>query len=264
MARMSRDADYPEVNDILVGRVREITDYGAMLEVPGYAGRGFLHISELPGRNIRTVGEKLKVGQTIAVKVISVSKSRDQYNVSLKRVGEDEAKVKLREWKESERAREIVAEAAKRLGADPGLFLSEVEAKAERRYGTLSEALRRAIEGDETVLTKIGIQKEGADAICEVARAKIRRKNAVASGVVEATILAPDGAEKLREIFLKEISSAARRQAEVTITTAGSPRYIVQVRAKTAKAAQAALEKVVQSIIAAVNKSGGTATSKGR
>jgi len=262
--RMSGAADYPEVNEVVVGKVKAVTDYGAMLEVPGYAGNGFLHISELPGRNIRTVSEKLKVGQTIAVKVISVSKSSGQYNVSLKRVGDDEARVKLREWKESERAQEIVIEAAKRIGADPDQFLSDVEGKAERRYGTLSEALRRAIENDETVLTKIGIPKEQADIICEIARAKIRRKNVVASEVVEATILAPDGANRLREIFLKEIASASRKHADVTITTIGSPRYMVQVRAKTAKLAQSVLDKMVPSIIAAVKKSGGTATAKGR
>ncbi|MGQ9514198.1 MAG: S1 RNA-binding domain-containing protein [Thermoproteota archaeon] len=261
---MSKAEDLPEVNEVVVGRVTAVTDYGAMLDVPGYAGKGFLHISELPGRDIRTVSEKLKVGQTIAVKVISVSKSSNQFNVSLKRVGDDESRVKLREWKESERAHEIIIEAAKRMGVDPDQFLSEVEAKAERRYGTLSEALRRAIENNETVLTRIGIPNERAAVICEVARAKIRKKNIEASEVIEATILAPDGATRLREIFLKEIASATRRHADVTITTIGSPRYMIRVRAKTAKSAQSILEKTVSSIISAINKSGGGAAVKGR
>jgi len=256
---MSKPPEYPEVNEVIVGKVTDVTNYGAMLTIPGYSGRGFLHISELPGRGLRTVSEKIKVGQTIAVKVMSIDRSRGQYNVSLKRVGDDESKVKLREWKETERAHEIVIEAAKRIGVVPEQFLSDVEAKAERRYGTLAEALRRAIESDETVLTKIGVLKEQADVICDVARVKIRRKNIVASGIVEATLVSPDGATRLKDIFLREITSAAKKQIDVSITSIGAPRYMVQVRAKTSKLAQSTLEKVLQSSVSNLEKTGGTA-----
>jgi translation initiation factor 2 subunit 1 len=259
---VSKPPEYPEVNEVIVGKVTEVTNYGAMLTAAGYSGRGFLHISELPGRGLRTVSEKIKVGQTIAVKVMSIDRARSQFNVSLKRVGEDESKVKLREWKEAERAHEIVSEAARKIGAVPEQFLSDIEARAERRYGTLAEALRRAIESDETVLTKIGVSKEQADVICDVARAKIRRKNIVASGIIEATLLSPDGVIRLKEVFLREIASAAKKQIDVTITTIGAPRYMVQVRAKTSKLAQSMLEKVLQSSISAIEKAGGTASVK--
>jgi len=256
---LSKTPEFPEVNEVVVGKVTEVTNYGALLKVSGYTGRGFLHISELPGRGLRTVFERLKTGQTIAVKVMSFDRSRGQFNVSLKRVGDDESKVKLREWKETERAHEIITEAARRIGVAPEQFLPDIEAKAERRYGALSEALRRAIENDETILTKIGVPKEYADVICDVARAKIRRKNIVASGIVEATLLSPDGATRLREIFLREIASAAKKQIDVTITTIGAPKYMVQVRAKTSKLAQGMLEKVLQSSASAIEKVGGTA-----
>jgi translation initiation factor 2 subunit 1 len=258
----SRAPEFPEINEVVVGKVTEVTNYGAILLVQGYSGRGFLHISELPGRGLRTVSEKLKIGQKIAVKVMSVDRSRRQFNLSLKRVGDDESKVKLREWKEAEGAQEIVIEAARKIGAVPEQFLPEIETKAERRYGTLAEALRRVVENDESVLTKIGISEEHARIICDVARAKIKRKNVVASGIIEAVLLAPDGATKLRDIYLKEIASAARKQAEVSIVTVGAPRYAVQVRARTHKLAQGILEKVLQSTVAAIEKVGGTASAK--
>ncbi len=63
-----------EVNKIYLGTVRRIVEFGAFVEIfPGTDG--LIHISELADKRVKTVGEVVKEGDEVMVKVISIDGS---------------------------------------------------------------------------------------------------------------------------------------------------------------------------------------------
>jgi predicted RNA-binding protein with RPS1 domain len=65
-----------EVGDVIRGRVRSLTAYGAFLSIPG-GQQGLLHNTELAHEHVAHPGQHLKVGDEIEVKVIEVEKRED-------------------------------------------------------------------------------------------------------------------------------------------------------------------------------------------
>ena len=76
--RLSEDV---KIGKVYTGKVTSIKDFGAFIEViPGQDG--LCHISELADRYLKTVGEEVKLGQTVRVKVIAID---DQGRIKLSR-----------------------------------------------------------------------------------------------------------------------------------------------------------------------------------
>lgn len=62
------------------GKVRSITDYGAFVDLGGVDG--LLHVSEIGWTRVKHPGEVLKVGDTIQVAVIGISRDKDRISLS--------------------------------------------------------------------------------------------------------------------------------------------------------------------------------------
>ena len=65
------------------GLVKRLADFGAFIELtPGV--EGLVHISELSNEHVRTVGDVLREGQTVQVKVLSVDEDQRRLSLSIK------------------------------------------------------------------------------------------------------------------------------------------------------------------------------------
>ena len=73
---------------ILRGTVRNITDFGAFVDI-GMHEDGLIHISELAKRRFKHPLEVVSIGQVLRVMVISVDEKRGRIGLSLKRVPEE-------------------------------------------------------------------------------------------------------------------------------------------------------------------------------
>ncbi|MBN2222175.1 MAG: 30S ribosomal protein S1, partial [Vallitaleaceae bacterium] len=70
------------VGDVLTGTVKNITDYGAFVNVGGVDG--LVHISELSWGRIRSPKDVIKVGQEVKVRVLDVNKEKQKISLSMK------------------------------------------------------------------------------------------------------------------------------------------------------------------------------------
>ena len=78
-----------EVGSIVEGRVTGITKFGAFVALPG-GKSGLVHISEVANSFVSDVHEHVQIGQTVKVRVLSVS-DEGKINLSIKRVEEKPA-----------------------------------------------------------------------------------------------------------------------------------------------------------------------------
>ncbi|MBN2172840.1 MAG: polyribonucleotide nucleotidyltransferase [Bacteroidales bacterium] len=73
----------PEVGEIYLGTVKNITTFGAFVEIlPGK--EGLLHISEIDWKHIKTVEEMLKTGDKVKVKLIDIDNRTGKLKLSRK------------------------------------------------------------------------------------------------------------------------------------------------------------------------------------
>ena len=73
---------------ILRGTVRNITDFGAFVDI-GLHDDGLIHISELSKRRVKHPLEVVSIGQVLRVMVISVDEKRGRIGLSLKQVPQE-------------------------------------------------------------------------------------------------------------------------------------------------------------------------------
>ena len=72
---------------IVKGIVKNITDYGAFVDLGGIDG--LLHITDLAWRRVRHPSEVVQVGQELDAKVLKFDKEKNRVSLGLKQLGED-------------------------------------------------------------------------------------------------------------------------------------------------------------------------------
>lgn len=72
---------------IVEGVVKNLTDYGAFVDLGGIDG--LLHITDMAWRRIKHPSEAVEVGQDVKVKVLKFDKERNRVSLGLKQLGSD-------------------------------------------------------------------------------------------------------------------------------------------------------------------------------
>lgn len=71
----------------VVGVVKNLTDYGAFIDLGGVDG--LLHITDMAWRRVRHPSECVEIGQEIKVKVMKYDKDKNRVSLGMKQMGED-------------------------------------------------------------------------------------------------------------------------------------------------------------------------------
>ncbi len=78
------------IGDIISGRVVNLTDFGAFVEIePGL--EGLVHISQISKEHVKTTSDALKVNEEVEVKILGIDKEKQRISLSIKDATEDEA-----------------------------------------------------------------------------------------------------------------------------------------------------------------------------
>lgn len=81
-ARFEKVFETLQVGDVKMGTIKNITDYGAFVNVDGVDG--LVHISELSWGRIRSPKDVVKVGDEVKVRVLDINKDKKKISLSMK------------------------------------------------------------------------------------------------------------------------------------------------------------------------------------
>ena len=70
------------LGDVVKGQVKRFTSFGAFVEINGIDG--LLHLSQISWNHVKNVGDVLKEGQTVDVKIIGLDKGAKKLSLSIK------------------------------------------------------------------------------------------------------------------------------------------------------------------------------------
>jgi len=256
-------AEWPEVGDLVIATVKSIAPYGAYVTLDEYDDKeGLLHISEVSSSWVKNIRDHVREGQKTVLKVLRVDREKKHVDLSLRRVSGSEKKEKLFQWKHDRKAESLLKMVAERLNMPLEELSEKVALKIAERYGSLYAGLEEASEKGAGALIEIGVPEKIADVLTEIAHSKIKIPKVKIRGILELTCPAPNGAEIIRDTLISAENLKKPRDAEVGIYVIGAPRYRVEVSAKDYKEAEKLLQRIFETAIQSLEKSGGQGSFK--
>ncbi len=240
-------AEWPETGEMVVATVSRLESYGAYVTLDEYENKeALLHISEISSRWVRNIRNHVRENQKVVLQVLRVDPSKNQVDLSLRRVNKDDRRKKIEDWKKTRKGETLLKLAATELKMTPGDLFAEISPKLNEVNLNLYDALEQAAKKGVKIFTDAGIKEKIADALANVAKDKIVVKGVTVQGVFEVTAMGSRGIEEIKEYFqgVKEIGEES--ESTVNLYTLGSPKYRVEVTAEDYKKAEFALDKVVK------------------
>lgn len=239
----------PREGDILIATVKQVFDYGSYVTLDEYGNlQAFLPWSEISTRWVKNIRDVVKEGRKIVVKVIRVDRKKGTVDVSLKKVNEDEKRKKTAEWKKLQKTDKILEIVSQKLGKSEKEAWEQVAWKLESKYGDIFGALQKAVKEGDKVLRDAGVPEIWIKPLIEEASKHIEEKKVKESKVVIIKTLAPDGIEKIRNVFGKALEEEDDTEFTVKIYTIGAPRYRVDVIGTEPKAVAERLNSIIEKI----------------
>jgi translation initiation factor 2 subunit 1 len=106
----------PNIQELVVVKITEVTQFAAWCNLLEYEAKGMIPISEAAGKWIFDVREVVKEGEVRVAKVIKVEEDKNLVHLSLKRVSKIDEKEKMNEFRKEERGEKLLELATKSLG----------------------------------------------------------------------------------------------------------------------------------------------------
>lgn len=231
--------EYPQLQEFVVGKVKKVLPFGAIISLEEYGGiEAFVHISEVSSGWIRNIREHMKEGQVTVGKVIALDTSKNQVDLSIKRVAEAEKKRKLEAWQNSKRAQKLLEVSLQKYGKTFKQVEPEVKLLIEE-FGALYDVFD-ALAKDEVPKSKVS--KALITLLQETAKKEIKPKHVVLRRILKLTSFAPDGVSEVKRV-LAEVSKMGAKVHYV-----GAPEYFVDVVSVDPKSAEKTLGKIEASL----------------
>jgi len=121
--------DKYKVGDVLEGKVVQIKEYGAFVELEAGLD-GLVHISEIANKRVENVFDELKIGETVNVRIMEIDPDKRRISLSIKAT-----------LPEEEQVEEAADEAAEAPAEEP-----VAEAPVEEAAAEVAETVEEAVE----------------------------------------------------------------------------------------------------------------------
>jgi len=232
--------NYPQTDEFLVGTVKKILPFGAVIALDEYDGlEAFVHISEVSNGWVRNIREHLKEGQKVVVKTVFIDVAKHQVDVSIKRISEGEKKRKLEAFQSEKRARKLFERTAAKLGKTMQAAMMEAGAPLMREYGSFWALFEALAAGEEP---KTAIPKTWLASLKETASVEIKPKRAELRAVLTVKSIAGDGVKRVKAV-LEKIAATKAEGIKTKIHYVSAPEYYFDVDAPDYKIADKFLQK---------------------
>ena len=230
--------DIPEESELVIAVIKKIMPYGAFCSLPEYGDReAFLHVSEVAPRWIKNIHEFISEGQRVVVKVHHIDKEKNQVDISIKRVSEEEKKRKLELMQNEKRGAKLLEIA---LEGGKSLSLADATAEIEKHFDDVYTCFREASLKGEEVLKKVDLPKGVKAKILEIAQKNIKKPVVTMIAIVTLSCYNADAISSIKKAF--EVPEG------VSVHYLGAPKYKVSLTAPDYKSGEkkliAALEHI--------------------
>lgn len=227
----------PEDGELVFCTVTNVQYNSVFVNIEEYNKQGLIHISEISPGRIRNIRDFVKEGKMIVCKVINIDRSKNNIDLSLRRVTEIQRRQKTDERKQEQKAEKIVESLAKEMKKPVEEVYSEISKPLLEKFDLLAHAFEEVVEKNRP-LSSLGVDKKYADKLEVLVKEKIKPKSVNISGALTIKVYDENGVEKVKEALI----AAEKTSPKVQIRYLGAGTYSAEVTAKEYKEAEALLK----------------------
>ena len=229
---------FPEEDDMVLCTVTSIQYHSVFVNLDEYGKTGLIHISEIAPGRIRNIRDFVVEDKKVVCKVLGVNKERGHIDLSLRRVNENQKRIKINEIKQEQKAEKIVEFVSKSLNTDLKGLYKEIIEKISKKYLSLYPCFED-ISNEKINIDELGIQKNISKVLEEAIKQRIKKAEVEIGGNLKLTTYNSDGIEIIKNALKK----AQETSENVHITYEGGGVYKVKVKAPNYKEAEDILKK---------------------
>jgi translation initiation factor 2 subunit 1 len=228
-----------------MGTIKKIMSYGAFCVLPEYGNmEAFLHVSEIAPRWIKNIHEFISEGQRYVVKVVHVDKTKNQVDISIKRVSDEEKKVKMELVQNEKKGAKLLEISLK--SAKSKMEIAKAREEIEAHFVDVFNCFKAAsLEGD-SALKELKFPKALKDAMVELAKKSIKKPVVQLDTVATLVCYGSCGADDIKKVL--------KVDKDISVHYLGAPKYKLSLTASDYKSGEKMLNKVLEEIKAFAQK----------
>ena len=146
--------DSPEEGEYVIGRVVEVKDFGATLNLLEFSERkAFVHISEVASGWVKYIRDFIREGQMVVAKITRIKKGSKISDASVRQVSGHRKQEKIRDWKNEQRASKLLELVSSQSSLDHEKLVEEIKTDMIDVYGSMYSAFESSLM-DESLFKK--------------------------------------------------------------------------------------------------------------
>lgn len=257
-----QDGATPEEGELVVATIKTVKQNGAYVDLDEYEGiEGFIFIGEIASGWVKNIRGFVREGQRVICKVMRTRRDGTSLELSLKSVSEERRRDRLQEWKNEQRAQQLL----KVLGEKIGWSEDEVVEQASElvdAFGSLYTSFEEAAM-QEGALDNAGFEGDWMAAFIEIAVENIIPPYVEVRGTLTLSINVTDGVSVIRTALeAAESLSNEAEEIDVKCFYDGAPSYRIELKAPDFKVAESMWEQATQAVLDHMVAAGGEATAE--
>ncbi|MBT3657647.1 MAG: translation initiation factor IF-2 subunit alpha [Euryarchaeota archaeon] len=252
----------PSEGELVVAVVREVKQNGAYVDIDEYDGiEGFIFIGEIASGWVKNIRAFVRPGQRLICKVLRTRKDNKSLELSLKSVSEERKRDRLAQWKNEERAKQLLKVLAEQVGWSED-ELAETQMELTESYATLYGAFEEAAKSPES-LEEVGFEGDWIAAFIEIAVKNIIPDTVVIRGRFVLNVDQAEGIDVIKEALIAA-ENISNEESELIVTCHydGAPSYRIDLKAPDFKTAEEAWDNATTACIEIIQNAGGSAEAE--
>ena len=241
------DNEYPSRGELVIANVERVVGYGAFVRLEEYGNKqGIVSISEFSQKWVKNPRSYLREGQKAVLKVLGVKRDRGHIDLSLKKVNDNERRIKLKEYKLEIRIRKLLEHFAEQHKLELKELYGIFGDRLAEDYGSIYEAFAQVANGNEDLASYMEDAKLRTGLV-KMIQENIKPTLVSIKGFVTLSSESGDGVQLVREALLKG-GAAFPEGVEGAIGYITPPTYRIDVTADDYKAAERAMKNCYEAI----------------
>jgi len=268
------EAEFPELDEVVVVQVKRIVDMGAYVSLLEYDNKeGMLLLSELSKRRIRSVSKLLRVGRTEICMILRVDKDKGYIDLSKRRVEAEDATLKEETFAKAKAVHGIMRHVASMNDIPVEELCNKISWPLYAKYTDAFDAFRKHINEELNMWTALDFSQPGMDLTAQADKIKddieinLRRKLIQQwlrlRAKAEVSCSEYDGIDAIREALLKGLE-ASKEDCEVKINLVAHPLFVFTCTCRDKTLGMATLDEALTTTQKGIESKGGVFTIRSK
>ncbi len=259
---VNQEGTTPEEGELVVATIKTVKQNGAYVDLDEYEGiEGFIFIGEIASGWVKNIRGFVREGQRVICKVMRTRRDGTSLELSLKSVSEERRRDRLQEWKNEQRAQQLLKVLGEKVGWSDD-DVAEQSLELIEAFGGLYAAFEEAAM-QEGALENAGFEGDWLASFIEIAVENIIPPFVEVRGTLTLSINVNDGVSIIRSA-LEAAESLSNEEEEIDVKCFydGAPSYRIELKAPDFKVAESMWELATKAVVDHMTAAGGEATAQ--